>query len=196
MNEMTKNTLIMTAFALTFGLLLGLVHAVTAGPIAAQHERQKNEAYSAVLEAASDFSENMEIDQAVHDAIEQDSNYNASITSVINAKDDSGSTVGYVIDVSSHGGYGGDINFSIGIGSDGSVEGISITKIAETPGLGMKAQSDPAFCEQFIGGDSSELKLSSEGGEINGITSATFTSRCMVRGVNAGLKYYQDVING
>ena len=195
MNEMTKNTMIMTAFALVFGLLLGVVHAVTAGPIEAQHERQKNEAYSAVLEDATDFSNSIEVDAALHDELEQDSAYNASITSVVEAKDDSGETVGYVIDVSSHGGYGGDIGFSLGVDTEGSVEGISITSIDETPGLGMKAKSDPEFCDQFIGESDPALALSGDGGEIDGITSATFTSRCMVRGVNTALKYFQEKLN-
>ena len=49
-------------------------------------------------------------------------------------------TVGYVVNVTSHEGYGGDIDISVGIREDGTVTGIEMLSISETAGLGMKAK--------------------------------------------------------
>ena len=56
--------------------------------------------------------------------------------------------MGYVITVTSHEGYGGDIKLSVGILSDGTVKGIETLTITETAGLGMKA-AEPEFKDQF-----------------------------------------------
>lgn len=192
MTKEVKNTLLMTCFALIFGLILGLVHEVTAGPIAFQKEKSLKEAYSAVMPDAVDFTD-MEITEEDAAEIIGDE-YNAAVTSVFEGLDASGETVGYVINVVSHGGYGGDIGFSMGVLEDGSIKGISITSINETPGLGMRAQSDPAWLPQFYG-QSADTKFTL-GENINSITSATFTSRCVTRGVNAGMAYYNSELGG
>ena len=90
------------------------------------------------------------------------------------------------MDVTAGGGYGGNIKFSMGVDSEGNIQGISITEIAETPGLGMRAQSDPAFLAQFIEMGDDNFTL---GTEVQGLTSATITSRCVTKGINAGLAY-------
>lgn len=53
-----------------------------------------------------------------------------------------------MINVTSHEGYGGDIEISVGIASDGTVKGIEMLSIGETAGLGMKAK-DAEFKDQF-----------------------------------------------
>ena len=58
----------------------------------------------------------------------------------LNGLDEDGAAVGYVITVTSHEGYGGDIQFLMGVNSDGSLNGISLLSISETPGLGMQAE--------------------------------------------------------
>ena len=192
MTKEVKNTLLMTCFALIFGLILGLVHEVTAGPIAYQKEKALNEAYSAVMPDASEFKDMGITEEAAAQVIGDE--YNAAVDSVFEGVNASGETVGYVINVVSHGGYGGDIGFSMGVLSDGSIKGISITSINETPGLGMRAQSDPEWLPQFYG-QSPDTKFNL-GENVNSITSATFTSRCVTRGVNAGMAYYNSELGG
>ena len=46
--------------------------------------------------------------------------------------------LGYVITVTTREGYGGDIQFAVGVRMDGTVNGMSILDIAETAGLGMR----------------------------------------------------------
>ncbi len=187
MSKEVKNTLIMTVIALCFGLLLGVVHEITSEAIRVQNEKALNEAYRSVLSSAESFEDtgaesvaNTELD--------------ANIDSVLSALDSDGDNVGYVINVTSHGGYGGDITFSIGVDEDGSIEGISITSIDETPGLGMNAKTDPTWLPQFYGQDSdTEFVL---GDNVQAISSATFTSKCVTRGVNAGMAYYNENLAG
>lgn len=52
-----KNTISITVITLVAGLALGVVQDITAGPIATQAEKSKEEAYKAVFEDASSFSE-------------------------------------------------------------------------------------------------------------------------------------------
>ena len=51
--------------------------------------------------------------------------------------------MGFVVSVTSHDGYGGDIALSVGILNDGTVKGIEMLEIAETAGLGMKQGKSP-----------------------------------------------------
>ncbi len=192
MTKEVKNTLLMTLFALIFGLILGLVHEVTAGPIAEQHEKALNEAYQAVVPDAKTFNDLGATPEGAKDVIGDE--YNAEITSVLEALDEDDSEAGYVVNVVSHGGYGGDIAFSIGFDDEGSILGISITSIGETPGLGMKAKTDPDWITQFYGNEPGESFTLGENADA--ITSATFTSRCIVRGVNAGIKYVEYITEG
>lgn len=48
-NKIVKDTLALTVITLVSGLLLGLVNDITAGPIASQQAKEKEEAYKAVL---------------------------------------------------------------------------------------------------------------------------------------------------
>ena len=187
MSKEVKNTVIITIFALISGLALGLVHQVTAGPIAEQKQKTLNEAYSSVISEAENFT-----DLAI-DAYD-DADHNAQISSVLSAQDSSGATIGYVVNVVSHGGYGGDIEFSVGIKSDSTIENISITSISETPGLGMQVVTDPTYISQFLGQSADADYVL--GDNVTAITSATFTSRCMTNGINAALQYYMNNLAG
>ena len=50
--------------------------------------------------------------------------------------------IGYVLTVTDHEGYGGDIQFTMGVRIDGTLNGISFLSIGETAGLGMKATEE------------------------------------------------------
>ena len=64
-----------------------------------------------------------------------------------------------MITVTSSEGYGGDIQFSMGVGIDGTTYGISFLSIEETAGLGMNADTD-AFKSQFKDQNVSEFTYS------------------------------------
>ena len=95
-NEMTKNTLIITVIALVCGVLLGLVHEVTAGPIAAEKQRALEAAYMAVMAEAVSFEEAPDYTaESARQILDQSSDANNdytndSIDALMIAKDGSG----------------------------------------------------------------------------------------------------------
>ena len=108
-----------------------------------------------------------------------------------------GETVGYVFTTSSSG-YGGAVEVMTGVKADGTVSGISILTINETPGLGMNAAKD-SFTGQYSGktGPFTVVKNSaSSENDILAITSATITSNAVTKAVNEALDIYNSVKEG
>ena len=150
MNKIVKNAFILTAITVIAGLLLGVVYGVTKEPIANAKANSKQEAFQSVLSDADSFET---VDDLDTDAASELLKSNLGIPAMLSRKlplekDKSGETIGYVINVVSHEGYGGDIEISVGIQADGTVKGIEMLSISETAGLGMKA-TEPAFKDQF-----------------------------------------------
>ena len=76
-------------------------------------------------------------------------------------------------------GYGGDIGVIIAINVENDeIVGIGVTTHSETPGLGSRAKTDPGFSEQFKGLPIKEpFKVKADGGQIDAVSGATFSSR-------------------
>ena len=106
---------------------------------------------------------------------------------------------GFVNNITTPEGYGGDITFSLGVKNDGTLNGIEILSISETAGLGMNATKDD-FKNQFKDKKAEEFKVTKTGAqsedEIDALSGATITSRAMVGGVNAGLCAFRYVEEG
>lgn len=157
--------------------LLAAVNSVTESKIAANAAETANEARKGVLPAADNFEEKTLDDGTVYYKGTSD-----------------GETSGYVFTVSSSG-YGGEIELTVGINSDGAVTGLTILSINETPGLGMNAKKD-SFISQYIdkSGSLSVVKNKTPGNsEILAITSATVTSKAVTNAVNNALSLYSRV---
>ena len=118
----------------------------------------------------------------------------ASVNACQEAKDASGTVLGYVLTVTTHEGYGGDIQFAMGIQDDGTLNGISILSIGETAGLGMRANTD-AFKDQFKDKNVDKFEYTKTGAtaddQIDALSGATITTNAMTNGVNAGLCAFQ-----
>lgn len=198
MNKIIKNTIILTIITLVSGVALGAVYEITKAPIANAQEEAKQEAYKQVFADADSFDD-LKVDakeaaEAVKAAGVDDG---AEINEAVEAKQ-GGETIGYVITATDPNGYGGDIQVSVGIQNDGTVNGISLLSISETAGLGMKA-SEPEFYEQYSGKQTDHFYVSKDGGEgeeIDAISGATITSRAVTGAVNASLGYFQNVLGG
>ena len=193
MNTILKNTISITVITLVAGLALGVVQDITAGPIATQQEKSKEEAYKTVFEDADTF-EVYSADDGLATALADNGFTAQTIDEIMVAQDSSGETLGYAFTVTDSEGYGGDIQFAMGVQNDGTLNGISILSISETAGLGMNAQK-PAFYEQYVGKQTDKFYVSKDGGEgepIDAISGATFTSRAVTGAVNAALGYFQN----
>ena len=99
------------------------------------------------------------------------------------------SDLGYAVEVLP-GGFDNTITMMVGIDKFGNILGIDIISHTETAGLGAVADADtPAgvsFREQFIGMNGT-VSVSKDGGEVEAITGATFSSLAICVGVNAAL---------
>ena len=197
MNKIVKNTLILTLITVIAGFLLGAVYEITKDPIARQEAQAKAEAYEQVFTDAAAFEEVKMDDtliQTIRDQLDQEGYKAQSIEEIMRAEDQSGEMLGYAFTVVTSEGYGGDIQFSMGVQNDGTLNGISILSIGETAGLGMNADT-PAFKDQFVGKQVEQLQYTKNGAtqddEINAISGATVTTNAMTNGVNAGLCAFQ-----
>lgn len=199
MKKIIKNTAILTMITLVAGSLLGLVYEITKEPIAIAKENAKQTAYKTVLADADSFTVYDEFDMAEAKEIVSEAGYTDEITEVAVAEDASGEEIGYVISVTSHDGYGGDITLSVGILSDGMIKGIEMLDIAETAGLGMKA-TETAFKEQFENKQVEKFTYTKSGEEgddkIDALSGATITTNAVVNAVDSALVYYNNVLGG
>lgn len=190
MKSMIKDTVILFVITLITGLLLGMVYEVTKEPIAAQEIKKKNEACREVFADATTFQP-IEVTSGEEDAA-------AEVDAVYEALTDSGELVGYVMEVTTHEGYAGDIQFAMGVRMDGTVNGISLLSIAETPGLGMQAEE--VLKPQFTNKQVESFEYTKVGAvtenQIDVISGATITTNALVEGVNTGLGYFQNVLGG
>lgn len=199
-NTIIKDTMILTLITLIAGGVLGLVYEITKDPIAKQQELAKQEAYKAVFEDADTFEVCVEAEDADLAAYLAGEGFEAqTVNEIMEAKDASGETLGYAINLTTSEGYGGDITFSMGVQADGTLNGISILTISETAGLGMNATKDE-FKGQFKEKQADAFEVTKTGAskenEINAISGATITSNAVTQGVNCGLSAFEYIKEG
>lgn len=190
MNKIVKNTLILTLITVIAGFLLGVVYEDTKTPISQAQETAKKEAWQAVFSDVKlgDFKAE-DVDQKAADKAVKDMGVNATIDEVCTAGD-----AGYVITTTDKDGFGGNIQITVGIKKDGTINGVSILSISETAGLGMKA-TEPSFYNQYVNKQADKFVVSKDGGDgeqIDALSGATITSRAVTGAVNAALGYYQN----
>ena len=183
MNKKDIGSIIKTAVALFLicaisAGIVAFVNDITDDTIDANNLAAANEAKSAVLTAAESFEDVTLSDGAVGWI----------------GKNAAEETVGYVFSTSASG-YGGKVEVMTGFDTEGKVTGVQILEISETPGLGMRAKTKD-FLDRFL---NTNTQLSIVKGEkssnekIEALTSATITSRAMVKAVNAARDYYNEV---
>ena len=196
MKSMIKDAAILFVITLISGLLLGVVYDVTKEPIAVQQAKRKNEACKEVFQDAVDFGAlELSAPEPMPGSGEKAS---ATINDVSEARAEDGTVLGYVLDITTHEGYNGDIQFTMGIRMDGTVNGISLLSIAETPGLGMKAEE--VLKPQFAGKNVSLFSYTKTGAatpdQIDAISGATITSNAVSNAVNTAVACFQEWLGG
>lgn len=79
----------------------------------------------------------------------------------------------------------GGLHLLIGFDDSGSICGISVLTIGETPGLGTKVQ-DKSFLDKFKGIDSPDF-------QVDNVTGATYSSKGMKSAVSTALAAYSEM---
>ena len=189
--------IVITVITLIAGLLLGLVHTITAGPIAEQEEKTRIETQKAVFPSAEAFEaiEGIKEDEALIQAVADADLTKTEVSAVDVAYDGSGNPLGYVVTSMNKEGYGGEIKIMSGIdttGEDLKVNSIAFLTLAETAGMGMKADL-PAFKDQFVdlvpGGEMIAYTKTGKTApnEIDAISGSTVTTSAVTKAANAAL---------
>lgn len=195
-NVMLKEAGILFAITLIAGLILGFVYELTKEPIRIQEEKAVQEACAQVFESAAQFAE-LPYEASEEMALEL-AETGVEIGTVFQALGADGSLLGYVVQSTSTEGYGGDIVLYLGVTLDGTLNGISLLEISETPGLGMRAQE--VLAPQFRGKQVSQFTYTKTGGssdsEIDAISGATITTEAVTNAVNGGLKVVEALRQG
>lgn len=173
------------AICLVAAILLGATNFITADKIAQTAYNQKQESLKQIFPDATSFS-----DEQTYNADGVDFTY-------YDVLDNNENTLGKVFICSSKG-YGGQVEVMTGISADTSVKKVIILSMNdETPGLGQNA-SKPDFLDQFAGktGNLSWVKQDPDKNQIQGVTSATFTSKAVISCVNASLSAFEQINGG
>ncbi|MFN3966571.1 MAG: RnfABCDGE type electron transport complex subunit G [Endomicrobiia bacterium] len=104
----------------------------------------------------------------------------------IEGYDNNGTLVGKIFTLSKRG-YGSEIKMMIGV-KNGKIIGVKIIQHGETPGLG-DGVTKKNFLNQFINKTIDQLSLKKDGGEIDGITGATISSKTCIKIAKEALEY-------
>lgn len=200
--SMFKDALILCAISLIAALTLGFVNEMTEDKIAMRAAEKKAAAYQAVFPAAVgivDKEDNEVLKAALEEAdrILADGGFSGvTLEEVCIVWDGSGNTIGYVASVKLKG-Y--DImTLTFGYTTDGTCTGLEFLDINETPGMGLRA-NEPAFKNQFAGKKADSFIVvkgsAAADNEIDCISGATITSDAVVKGVNAGICFMEELQN-
>lgn len=203
-SSIIKDAIALFAITLVAAVALGFVYEITKGPIAEAEAKAKAEAYAAVFEEATfvdDKEEALIAKVAESETFLKENGFSdTTINEVCVARDASGSAIGYVMTITSSAGYGGDIQFTMGVKADGTLTKIEILSISETAGLGMEATNE-SFKGQFTDVQTDKFTVikntetKASPSEINAISGATVTSKAITGTVNAGIAFTNELMS-
>ena len=94
-------------------------------------------------------------------------------------------------------GFGGDIGVITAVNVDtDKIVGVAVTTHSETPGVGSKTKSDPAFGNQFKDKVVTDIfKVKADGGQIDAVSGATISSRGVSAAVVQSGEIYKRLKN-
>jgi len=177
MRDLVKYGAILTIICVISGVSLAFVYSKTSVIIADRQAKETMKAMGVVLPLATDF-------EAV--GAEELAAATGSEKGVLEGYIGSTSEgrVGAIVKVESPG-YGGNITMLIGLDIDGVCQGMQVISQSETAGLGANIKEE-AFYGQFAGKEG-VLSLTKQGGQIDGVSGATISSKAAIAGVNKGM---------
>lgn len=187
----------LASIAMTSGLLVVLTFQVTFPRIALNKQRALEKAIFAVLPGAATHS-NFLLDGSTLEALPADAFDQANVFAGYNESDE---LVGLAMEASSRG-YQDVVKILYAYSPESQcIVGITVLQSSETPGIGDKVETDPAFLKNF---ECLDASLSPDGSglaneivtvkqgkktqawQIDGISGATITSNAIGKALNQG----------
>lgn len=193
--SMIKLGLVLVCYAAASCTVLAVVNNFTAPRILQNQINKANQAMKVVFENATSFESVTDFPKSTNSAI--------TVSDFYLAKEND-SVIGAVVQVSGPTYDKGKI--IVGINVDGSVSGMQILELSDSPGFGLKA-NDPSFIlagsqktfyGQFTGKNAKDGFMN--GSNFDGISGATITSDAIGNLVHEGslsiLKYFEENLIG
>ncbi|MGD8916894.1 MAG: RnfABCDGE type electron transport complex subunit G [Syntrophobacterales bacterium] len=187
MRDLIKMVVVLFVICATSGVVLSYVNEATKAPREYQYIKFVQEpSMKAVL---TDF-DNDPIKERINVVVGEDGEGNPIEKVVFPAKKD-GKTEAVAFSASAKG-YHDLIEVMVGVGPDGKLTGISIMSHTETPGLGARIV-EAKFTDQFAGLDLDTTKLASEGGKVDALSGATFSTVGVIAAVTEALEEFPKI---
>ncbi|MFW5821878.1 MAG: RnfABCDGE type electron transport complex subunit G [Tangfeifania sp.] len=187
--ESNFKNMVITLFLVTFvaAAALGLVYDFTKDAIAEAKKRAQSEAIEKVLPSFEQLGETYKVAaENGEDTIE-----------IFPAYQDN-ELVGYAVKTFTNNGFSGYISIMAGIDNSGNFSGYEVLEHAETPGLGSKMnewfRSQEKQDQSVIGKnpESTKFEVTKDGGDIDGITASTITSRAFLEALKRAYRAYEE----
>lgn len=184
--------LALTLFAITalVAVMLALANYFTAPIILASAQERLNNSLNSLMADAVSFELVEEYEPQVNLG-----SVKVSVPAVYSAVDANGQSIGYCVRVTPVG-YSDLIEMIVAINGEGAVSGVQILSIADTPGIGMKVQTDEEF-QKSVYGITDVVKIvktaPSNKSEVQVISGATISSTAYINGVNAAVEVVQNL---
>jgi electron transport complex protein RnfG len=174
-----KVIIALVLIAMFSAMLLAYVNQVTSGPIAANKKAETQKAIKLVLKGLENIK---------YPETPEQLNIDNSIVKYFKADFENGTLAGYAFVVKAPNGFTNDFDMMVGLDSVGKVIDTYVLDHRETPSLGDGMKEDK-FKNQFIGRTIEDKKMlvKNDGGNIDGLTAATITSRAFTGGVKRAL---------
>jgi electron transport complex protein RnfG len=188
MKDILRLIVVLTSLCIVSAIALAKIYDLTKGPIAHQKRLEVLRAIKTVLPPY----ENEPDRDTVKLRIGSDKRGEEIQRAFYRGRKD-GRVIGAAFKVTSPEGYGGDIEVMVGVLPNGMINGIEILSHLETPGLGAKIR-EAKFKDRFKNRTLSNAAwaVKKDGGDIDGITGATISSRAVIKAVKEGLEFYRD----
>ena len=167
--DVLRITLPLTVICIVVALMLTVVNMLTADRIAGHTAKERENAVRAIFTQAETISE-------------IPSSGGAQIYLVTRGTELLGSCISL-----SENGFGGAISMMVGLDTSGSVCGVRIVSMSETPGFGTRAKND-SFLAGFRGSDPFVI-----GENFDALSGASVTSKAVVAGVNRAMSLQPDL---
>ena len=186
MRDILELVIVLTAICIVAGISLAKVYDITKEPIAEQRRIARMRAVKAVLPP----HDNEPDQNTVRIPWEKEKGKEENILIYKGLQNDQ--VTGLAFEMANMG-FGGELRIMIGLHLNGTIQGIEITKMAETPGLGAKV-TEPKFKQQFQGKSlhNCRFNLKKDGGDLDQVTGATISPRAVVQAVSNGLELYEQ----
>lgn len=175
-NRVFKPIVVLCAICIVITGALAATNAATAPIIAEAKAAAEKAARSELLPEADDFKEVTGV------SVE-------NVTAVFEATNGTG----YVITSTSKG-YGGTMTVMVAFAPDSTIKQIKVTEQGETQGIGSKVAGTPSYWERYQGQPADgQLKITKDGGTIDGENGATISSRALAKAVSSAIEAYNAI---